>query len=257
MVKVLRSKILFAAALGIALAVATTSNAEEPGSGENWEFYLEGYGWIATIDATSANGHDIEIDFKTIVENLDFAVMTAGGARKGPWSLNADLLYLNISDSSDQALAGPLVLERVGLKSVIVTATGGYAVVDENEGHLDLLLGGRYLYLDADLRFRTDPRLPPLSPREANLSSDGSNIDGIIGLKGEYNVSEKVFLPVYADVGTGDSDLTWQAFGGIGYRFESFEAILGYRYLKFEFEDNSALDDLDIHGAMLGLKFNF
>jgi len=146
------------------------------------------------------------------------------------------------------------VLDRAGLKGVIATGTGGYAVVDENEGHLDLLIGGRYLYLESDVRLKT---APPLPPAETNLSSDGSNIDGIIGLRGEYNLSEKVFLPVYADVGAGDSDLTWQAFGGIGYRFERFEAILGYRYLKWEFEDNSALDDLAVHGPILGAKFSF
>ena len=26
-------------------------------------------------------------------------------------------------------------------------------------------------------------------------------------------------VPYYADLGAGDSDLTWQLFGGIGYRF--------------------------------------
>jgi len=78
-----------------------------------------------------------------------------------------------------------------------------------------------------------------------------------VGIRGQHNISEKVFLPAYADIGVGDSDLTWQVFGGIGYRFEKFEAVLGYRYLKWEFHDNSALDSLDIHGPILGASFRY
>jgi hypothetical protein len=237
-----------------ALAVAPASNAEERAPGEKWEFHLQGYGWIAAMDTTSADGDEISLSFEDIIENLDFVVMAGGGARKGLWSLNADLVYLNLGSSSDQSLNPLLVLDRVGLKSVIVTASGGYTVVDESEGHLDLLLGGRYLYIDVDLDIKTAAPLPPLG---TELSADGSNIDGIIGVKGEYNFSEKVFLPFYADVGTGESDLTWQVFGGIGYRFETFEAVLGYRYLKWEFDNNAALEDLAVGGPILGARFRF
>ncbi len=60
MVMVLRLNMLFFATLMFALAVAPASNAEEPGSGEKWEFYLQGYGWIAALDATSANGDEVQ-----------------------------------------------------------------------------------------------------------------------------------------------------------------------------------------------------
>jgi len=32
-----------------------------------------------------------------------------------------------------------------------------------------------------------------------------------------FGESRKWFVPYYLDVGTGESDLTWQAMGGIGY----------------------------------------
>ena len=41
---------------------------------------------------------------------------------------------LNLGDSSDQALDRPLVLDKVGLKGFIATASGGYAVVDYSQG---------------------------------------------------------------------------------------------------------------------------
>ena len=61
----------------------------------------------------------------------------------------------------------------------------------------------------------------------------------------------------HLDIGTGDTDLTWQALAGIGYRFDRFDMVAGYRYLKWEFDDNSALDNLDISGPMVGGKFRF
>jgi hypothetical protein len=41
-------------------------------------------------------------------------------------------------------------------------------------------------------------------------------------------LNEHWYLPYYADIGTGDSDLTWQLFGGIGYMFNWGDIKLGY-----------------------------
>ena len=61
----------------------------------------------------------------------------------------------------------------------------------------------------------------------------------------------------YLDIGTGESDLTWQALAGIGYRFKRFDVHAVYRYLSWDFDDNPALDELDISGPAVGLRFLF
>jgi hypothetical protein len=35
-------------------------------------------------------------------------------------------------------------------------------------------------------------------------------------VKGRFALDEHWFVPYYADLGTGESDLTWQIAGGIG-----------------------------------------
>ena len=66
------------------------------------------------------------------------------------------------------------------------------------------------------------------------------------------------FLFDLLDVGTGDSDLTWQALGGVGYRFEWFNLIAAYRYMNWDFGDDvKVLDDMDIHGPAVGIQFTF
>ena len=65
------------------------------------------------------------------------------------------------------------------------------------------------------------------------------------------------FIPFHLDIGTGESDFTWQGFAGLGYRFKSLDVLVGYRYLYWDFEDNAALDDLDVSGPGAGVRFYF
>lgn len=71
------------------------------------------------------------------------------------------------------------------------------------------------------------------------------------------NLTENWYIPFYGDIGTGESDLTWQLFAGVGYKFEKFDVIVAYRYLDWEFDDSPIFDDLDINGPLAGIKFRF
>jgi len=71
------------------------------------------------------------------------------------------------------------------------------------------------------------------------------------------NLTKKWYLPFYGDVGTGDSDLTWQVLAGIGYKFKWFDVVAAYRYLDWDFDDNPAIDDLNFSGPIVGIKFVF
>jgi opacity protein-like surface antigen len=54
------------------------------------------------------------------------------------------------------------------------------------------------------------------------------------------------------------SDLTYQIYGGIGYRFkEWFSAELGYRVLDVDYDDDGFVYDLTMHGPMAGFRFQF
>jgi len=65
-------------------------------------------------------------------------------------------------------------------------------------------------------------------------------------------------MPLYFDIGTGDSDGTWQGFAGVGYKFKKFNTILAYRYLDYNFdESNQVMEDLNVKGLFLGFMFKF
>ena len=81
--------------------------------------------------------------------------------------------------------------------------------------------------------------------------------DGVIGVKGNVNITQKWYLPYYLDVGTGESDLTWQGLGGVGYRFNWGNVVLVYRHIYWDFESDNLLKDMSFSGPALGTVFKF
>jgi len=63
--------------------------------------------------------------------------------------------------------------------------------------------------------------------------------------------------PYYVDVGAGDSDLTWQASLGVGYRWGWGDIHLDYRYLDYDQGDNALVQGMTLDGPSLGATFRF
>ncbi len=119
--------------------------------------------------------------------------------------------------------------------------------MESDQWNLDLLVGARYLYMKSQIT------LPIVE-----VSDSDTNWNGIIGMKGSYKLNEKWYMPFTLDVGSGDSDITYQALAGVGYKYENFDLLVGYRYLKWEFDDAFVgFRDLDLSGPIIGAKFRF
>lgn len=219
---------------------------------DSWEYSAAINLWAASIGGETAAGGDIDIGFNDILDNLDFTFMGTLGAQKGKWGLLADVLYLNMSQDVYVPLyGGAETITNVGLKSWILTPMVTYRVMEEDQLNLDVLAGARYLYLKSTLD------IFPAGP----TSGSGNVWDGIVGLRGTYDFNEKWYMPFHFDVGSGETDLTWQAFAGVGYKYENFDLIVGYRYMDFNFDDSDKgggiFNELTLDGPIVSLKFNF
>ena len=64
-------------------------------------------------------------------------------------------------------------------------------------------------------------------------------------------------MPYYLDVGTGNSDLTWQALAGIGYSFKWGEMIAAWRYLDYEMPSDKRIADMNFSGPAVGAVFRW
>ena len=237
----------------ILLLMVPPAKAVDSKSSDEWQFGAEVYLWGASIDATPTGGDTLHISFSDIIDNLDMAMMTTLDARKGKWSLLSDIIYMDIS--TDQKGTAELVGMpvrtdiNVGMESWIVTAAGGYTIMETDKFSLDLLAGARYLWLKIPLEFKIGPAGIKATPK-------GDFWDGIIGVKGKVDLADKWYLTYYADVGTGDSDSTLQALAGLNYRFKKVDAAFGYRYLNWDI-GGSAIDEITIKGPFAGVKFRF
>jgi len=177
-------------------------------------------------------------------------------ARRGRWSILADIIYMDISDSGNKTLpvdGRPVnVGASLGMTSWLLEGGIGYDLMRADRGVIAVVGGARYLTLDVDAGLALEG-----FPAHRSVSTDV--LDGIIGLKGSLNLNEQWYIPYYdADIGTGESDLTWQIFAGLGYRFSWGDIRLGYRYLSYELDDDyKLLDSLDLSGPILGVGFRF
>jgi hypothetical protein len=246
---------LLATFLLLVIVPCATFAAQESSQKEGWEFDAELYIWGASIGGTSTSGDEIDISFGDLAKNLDFGFMTVLGARKDKWTFMVDVIYLNVGDGSDKSTGEPgVVLSDVRLKGWIVTPAVGYSLIGTEKVKLDVLAGARYLWLDSVIKFDTGP---PQPVGQQELSGSGNVWDGIVGVKGKVILDKTWYVPFLLDVGTGDSQVTWQALAGVGYKFKKVDVSLGYRYIKWNFDDNKVFDDLDLSGPYVGVTFSF
>ena len=155
------------------------------------------------------------------------------------------------TESRERETLGPIKAElSVGLENIVSTFGAGWEIVDTGSTQIEVVGAARYLAMDVDIKFHLEP------VSEEKESDSASNWDGVVGLRGRTDLSDRWYLTYYADVGAGDSDLTWQASAGINYRFQALDVTLGYQHLEWEFDDQ-LLDDLEMSGPALGVKFFF
>ena len=236
------------------LALTTPVNAETQASDENWEFGGAAYLWAAGVEGTDSAGDEIDVSFSDIVKDLDGGLMGIISARKGKWTLLADIIYLSINQETSSTANIIGVPEKVDvdvkLEGFVSTFFVAYRVQESDMSSVDLLVGARYFRVDVDLDV-------DVGASKTKSSDSGDVLDGIIGAQVLLNLSDKWYLSCYADVGTGDSKRTWQVWPGFGYRLEKVDVVAGYRHLEWESDDGDTIDDINFSGPMLGAKFRF
>ncbi len=238
------------------MAGAASASAQEK-SADQWQYDFEVYGWLPQLDITTATGGEITLTLKDLLKNMDMMAMFDFGARKDKWSMNADFIYLNLGakeEISGEIINRPVTLNvDVDLRAVISSIHGGYQIAVNDKNQLDVIAGIRYLYIRVPLEFDLGDRT-----RKVTLGgSDDAKWDGIVGLQGVRTINDKWYFDYYGDIGTGDSDLTWQTKLGFGYHFNKFTGTFGFRYLRWNFDEKGDLDNLYIIGPYVGAKWTW
>jgi len=260
----------------ITLAAALPLAAHAQAANAPWKMSASIYGWLPTVGGTTSfpggsTGPSIDVDSSKIIDSLKMVFMGTIEGKKGAYGFFSDVAYIDLGNSKtntrDFSLgqhelpAGLSANLQYDLKATAWTTAATYALVAKPDYSLDLLAGARMLNIKPSLSWQfggniAGTPLPGVSGSEAH---DKTNWDAMIGLKGRATIGaeRKWFVPYYLDVGTGNSDLTWQTSIGLGYQFGWGSVTASWRYLDYEFKSDSVVQSLTLNGPAIAATWQW
>jgi hypothetical protein len=147
------------------------------------------------------------------------------------------------------------------LKGWAWTLAGTYVAIESPEHVMQVMGGARMLKLDPKVTWELTGNIGdiPAPGRAGSLEASDTYWDAIVGVKGRVKLGSerKWFIPYYVDIGTGESDLTWQAMGGLGYSFGKWDLFAAWRYLDYDFKSSSRVEDMNFSGPAVALQFHW
>ena len=287
---------LAAGALGLAVAAGAAAQSGTTAPADAWRFSLTPYVWLPTINAHidypippvgggggGGGGGPIdglietEIGPNRYLTNLNFALMLAGEARRGPYSVLVDYIGLRASGEGSSVgglnigggrLPDPIVSAgldtgtRTTLRADVLNLFGGYTVLENPRYRLDAIVGLRYARLEADLDWSlgasvTLPDGTLALQRAGTASASRSPLDGVVGVRGRWRLDDHWSFPYHFDVGAGSSQLTWQAFVGASRAFGWGEVLFAWRHLSLQDERREIFRRVSLSGPTIGATFRF
>jgi hypothetical protein len=242
----------------------------------DWRFQGVLYGYLASVDGETSvsddsGGGDASVDVGSILEDLQAAFMGSLEIGRGRWGALADVAYVDFGATDarthDFSIGGERIpadaSARVGydLSGWCWTVVGTYAVVERSRASLQALAGFRVLDITADLDWQLSGNVAsiPIESRTGHGGTSTENWDAVIGVRGRValDAGQAWFVPYYVDLGTGESDLTWQAMTGLGYTFGWGDVFGAWRHIDYDMASGSDLRSLRFSGPAVGVAFRW
>ncbi len=133
------------------------TSISEPAPG--WQFLVSLPGWGAGLSGeVGVGGFDpvsVDVGLKDILKNLDMIATLTVEARNNRWGFIADGMYLKMS-ASGETPGRLLTSVDVEVEQVLAELAVTYRLIEGRRGYLDLIAGGRYMYLRTGLNFHLD-----------------------------------------------------------------------------------------------------
>ncbi|MDF2376031.1 MAG: DUF481 domain-containing protein [Verrucomicrobiales bacterium] len=219
----------------------------------DWSFEFMPYLWAAGVEGTTSIGNltsTYTYDFDELISDLDMTTMFVGGFKYKRLGFLTDFQYLKVSPG--RPTRGPVFGDvNLTLEQTSLALLGSYDLIAADRFTLSVLGGARYLNVDTTLSVT-----PGLAGGFSRRSSSQS-WDPVGGLRAKYFLNDEWFLSAYGDYGSGDSDETWQAYGGVGYIInENWHASLGYRVLSYSTSGPRMSSTSDTSGIFLGFGYS-
>jgi opacity protein-like surface antigen len=243
----------------VLIAQAGGSSTNTPSGA--WQFTMAPSLWTprAEIDLTVGDlNRSTTLDFPDIVEDLRLGFTSHFEATRRAWTLLLDVLYFKLEKDETTGTGLPT---EVDFEEVFAEVGGAYRLVARPVGRtgrvaVEALVGGRLMYVDAELTIGASRRL-----RTATF------IDPMVGGRIAYHVTDTVAFWLRGDmagsgISDGQSKLTYNVIAGLSWRFTPVASVVaGWRYMHVDIDKGSGAKtlraDLSLNGPFLGFDFYF
>jgi len=242
----------------ICACVAAFSLPQSSRADDGWSFKVTPYVWMAGLDGKTSTlagtpTADIDLSFKDILENLDFAGFLSAEARHGDFFFVGDLAYASVSDS---AKISSLLVSKVKVQSKTFTGTlaAGYTLFRNENFQAGAFGGARIWSIDNTIKLNGGLL------DGVKRSHTETFVDPIVGAAIEYDFSPRWSVRGSGSIGGfgAASDFEWGFTTTVSYQAgKNWGVVAGYRYLSVDYDRHGFVYDADQHGPLLGVYFTF
>lgn len=230
---------------------------------DEWKYQLEPYVMITSIKGNASvgriTGAEVDVDFDTILDNLESAAMLHFEAHHDSgWGMAFDYGYMDLGGKVRNVNGSSVNLEvHQGVLEL-------HAIYRKNidNGYLDYFAGVRWW--DNDLALEVNITALPSDGFNRKVKSDW--IDPVVGVRWLKNINKELTFLAQIDVGGFgiESDFTSSVQTGIHYKISNLLTLnIKYKATWVDFTEgekgmpNYFQYDTVTHGPVIGLVFNF
>lgn len=253
-----RQRLASMLALVFTLAVGTAQRGMAQAAADHWQFTVSPYLLAPHMNGKVGVGPippvTVDVGPSEIFSHLQFGAMVFVQARKGPWAIGLDGLYMNLSE--DLAKDASRASGTVGMKQ----AAFQLLVLREVTRGVELGVSGRLNVISSSI----DARVAVADTFQRGTSGTKVWFDPLLAARLTVPGTGKWHLALEADVGGFGvgSSFAWQVVPIVGYRFSQlFELAGSYRAMGMDYstgEGKTAFSyDMRIFGPLLGFAFHF
>lgn len=227
-----------------------------PKENSGWHFRVAPYLWLTSVSGSVGAGPlsaDANLSATNALSKLTFGAMVLTEIGYNRWSLENDVIYAQFQTSKETP--GPLFGQlNSTLNQFQWTSLLGYRVVETERFSFDLQAGFRMMSLGLDLE------LTPGLLEGRSRSFSRTWIDPAMGFRSRAYLTDWLFVVARGDIGGfgANSELTWQAFAGLGAQMSRWAAfVVGYRAIGYDYNQADFSYEVTTYGPVAGFEFRF
>jgi hypothetical protein len=125
---------------------------------EPWQFTIAAPGWLASMNGTigvRGINADIDVPVDEVLQHLDMIFATRAEARKGPFGIYGEIIYIGLSDNTQINGLINNIHEQVDM--TLVDGALSWRLVNQPRWSLDLAAGTHYTNVYEQLELHSDP----------------------------------------------------------------------------------------------------